>query len=65
MERQRSKYELMLDELVSKAQRVTLSDEDNLQIFLDLNKGMEEFHFSQKVVEKETAMELTGIYLNA
>lgn len=61
----KSGYEKMLESIIASAKLKPLSDEENLQIFKDLNKGIEEFHFLQKIVEKETAEELTGIVLNA
>ncbi|MDT3404267.1 hypothetical protein [Mucilaginibacter terrae] len=65
MEIKKSKYELMLESILSKSKPVVFTPEQNDKIIQDLNKGMDDFLHEQRVIEKESEMELAGIVLNA
>ena len=65
MEITKSKYEQMLEAILSKSQPVIFTPEQNEKIIQDLNKGMDDFLHEQRVLGKESEMELAGIVLNA
>jgi hypothetical protein len=60
-----SQYKLMLEKLASEGKKVFFTDEQNLRIVEELNEGMEEFLYEQRIREKESEIELAGIILNA
>lgn len=61
----KSLYEEILEKLQAESKIRVYTEEENIQVMEELNEGMEEFLFDQKVKEKEAELELAGIILNA
>ena len=61
----KSKHELIMEQLRKEGKVKTLTDQENLAIITELNKGMDDFLYQQKLNEKASAQELSGIVLNA
>jgi hypothetical protein len=62
------KYELEIKRLAALLKADSLrsfTNEENIQINEDLNKGMDKFLSEQRIREKASEMELAGIILNA
>lgn len=57
MKKEKSKYELKLENLIRKSTSFQLTDEENLQIHKDLNKDMEEFLLKEKQINTKTILE--------
>jgi hypothetical protein len=60
-----STYDQMLHSILLQSKPVVFTQEQNDEISKDLNKGMDDFLHEQRVIERESEMELSGIVLNA
>ncbi|GEM_PF-5304116 len=61
----KSEYEKMLEGILAESTEFFLSEERSMEVFEELNKGMEEFLYKEKKIEVESELELTSIILNA
>lgn len=61
----KSEYEKMLEGILAESTEFFLSEERSMEVFEELNKGMEEFLNKEKKIEVESELELTSIILNA
>lgn len=61
----KSQYDLVMEEFEREGKVVTYGEEENSAIIKALNNGMEDFLYTQKLNEKASELELSGIILNA
>ena len=65
MAKEKSLYEQIMDRLQADSKIRVYTEDENIQVMEELNEGMEDFLYDQKVKEKEAELELAGIILNA
>lgn len=61
----KTKYELIMDQLRKDGKVKTYTGEEDLAIIAELNKGMDEFLYMQKLNETASVQESMHIVLNA
>ena len=61
----KSQYELIMEEFEQEGKVVVYNEKESLAIIEDLNNGMDEFLYQQKINEKASELELSSIILNA
>jgi hypothetical protein len=61
----KSQYELVMEQFEQEGKVFTYTEQDSLAIVEDINNGMEDFLHKQKISEKASELELSGIILNA
>lgn len=61
----KSQYDLVMQEFEDQGNVVTYNDQENFAIISGLSNGLEDFLYAQKLNEKASELELSGIILNA
>ena len=61
----KSEYELVMEQFQQAGQVVTFNEEQSLNIIENLNSGMNDFLYEQKINEKESELELSDLILNS